>query len=190
MLRRNTSLTVSPTEQMYFLNRNAGLGDPVTSAIISIGTKALSLFKQLFGGGGDPNKDIHIPAQNAAVSSFGQVLNQLDAKKANGSLTANDIQQAYQTIVNIDAGFKNLTDSLSAQHPDFASRYHAGYSDVHNLEQQILAGMNPAHYGISASSSVLSSLSLTNPDGGISSIGIALISGAIFLLPKLLSRRG
>jgi hypothetical protein len=189
MLRRNTALTVSPTEQMYFVNRNAGLGDPLTSAIISIGTKALSLFKSLFGGGGDPNKDIHIPAQNAAVSSFGQVLNQLDAKKANGSLTVNDIQQGYQTIVNIDAGFKNLTDSLSAQHPEFASRYHAGYSDVHNLEQQILAGMNPAHYGISASTSVLSSLSLTNPDGGVSAVGMALLTAGILFLPKLFSGR-
>jgi hypothetical protein len=190
VLKRNTALTVSPIEQMYFLNRTNGLGDPVTSAIIAIGGKVLSAFKSLFGGGGDPSKDIHIPAQEAATNGFAQVLNALSAKQANGSLSVTDIQQGYQTIATIDANFKSLTDALSNQHPEYAPRYRAGYADIHNLEQQLLQGMTPQHYGLSTSSGVFNSVTsaFTNPQGGLSTTGIAVLAAAIFFLPKMMKR--
>lgn len=190
MLKRNSSLTVSPTEQMYFLNRTNGLGDPVTSSIISVATKVLNVMKGLFGGGGDPYRDIHIPAQEAAKNGFAQVLNLLATKKANGSLTVTDLQQAVASIQTIDSSFKSLTQTLSAQHPSDASRYQAGYNDIHNLEMQIISGTTPAAYGIAASSGIVESItsSLTTPGGGISTTGMVALAAGIFFLPKLLKR--
>lgn len=191
MQKRNTSLTVSPIEQMYFLNRTNGLGDPIASAIISIGQKVLSAISSLFGGGGDPYKDVHIPAQAAAESGMSQVLNLLATKQANGSLTYTDLQQAVSTVQTIDNGFRQLTSALSGQHPKDASRYQAGYNDIHNLASNVIASLTPQKYGISAPSGITGAIqsitsSFTNPGGGISTAGIGLLIAGFFIAPMIM----
>lgn len=191
MLKTNSALRVSPIEQMYFLNRTNGLGDPVTSVIVSVGTKVLSAISKLFGGGGDGYRDVHIPAQAAAESGMAQVLNLLSTKQANGSLNYTDLQQAIATVQTIDNGFRTLTNALSSQHPNDASRYNAGYNDIHNLATNVIATLTPQHYGISAPSGISSAIqsvtgAFTNPGGGISMAGLGIIAAGIFLAPMIM----
>lgn len=193
MLRRNNGNSVSPIEQMYFLNRlngtQMGLGglgalDPYSA----IASKISTLFGKLFSFGGDPYRDIHIPAQNAAEQGFADILTSLDRKKATGALTVADIQSAVASVQNIDANFRQLTNQLTSQHPESASRYQAGYSDIHNLEQQILSGLTAQHYGVTSSVMGTFTSAFTNPGGGVSMTGIAILAAGIFFLPKLLKR--
>lgn len=215
MQRSNSSLSVSPTEQMFALNRitqfnrpvsnapiNAsnsftygGLGDPITSAIVTVGSKTLSFMKSIVGlFTKDPNRDIQIPAQNAAVQGFQGVLGQLDAKMMNGTLTQNDIAQGAATILSINQGFTTLCNQLSAKYPNDASRYQAGARDVSTLANNIAGGTNlyTKYAGHYTQSNVISSAiqSVTSLFGGGSSgsslTPMLLLGAAFFIVPKLI----
>jgi len=204
MLRTNTTHTVSPTEQMYAWNRINGnqLGDPVTTAITVFADAAKSVIttiSRLFGGGGDPYKDIHIAQQNAAVAGFQNILSQIQLKLNAQTLTQSDLNAAAAAITSIYQAFNQYTSQLAQQHPGDASRYTAGAQQVQALGQSLIAGMAgssagqfvAAHPQSGISSAIASVTSaFTNPTGGISTTGIAILAAGIFFLPKLLSRKG
>lgn len=208
MRLRDTSQTVSPMEQMYFLNRSQGLrgmGDALSTAAAADPepySKAVlttvSIFKRiagLFHIGGDAYKDIHIPQQNAAVAGFQKVLDVVQQRLQSQTLTQADLNIAAQAITAIYQQFNAYTNQLANQHPSDASRYRAGASEVQALGQSLINGMagSPAGQFVAAHpqsgfSSVLSSVTsaFTNPGGGISTTGMAVLAAGFFFLPNLL----
>lgn len=216
MQKSNNSLSISPTEQMYALNRINEINRPINASnsftygglggmngvedlIVDAGKGAIALIKKIGGlFTKDPNRDIHIPAQNAAVTGTQNVLSALDAKASQGMLTQNDVANGASQILAIRDQFSALCDQLSRQYPSNASRYAAGKAEVSALLTNIAGGNNlfNSYAGKYTQSGVISSAinSVSNLfTGGGGSRGSSLtpallLSAAFFIVPKLLKR--
>jgi hypothetical protein len=197
MRRINTANQISPTEQMYTLNRINGLGNAtglgVVDDITAIVSTVVGAFKKLFGlFTKDPMRDIHIPAQNAAVAGFAAALNAIESKRVAGTLTGDDVNKAIYTITTIYTQFDAYTAGLARQYPQDASRYTAGASEVHALGLKIISDMKAQYAGITSGlpgiSQIASSVKnlIITPTGGLSPLVLA--AAGFFLLPKLLKR--
>lgn len=207
MLKSCDRNRVSPTEQMYVVNRIAGLGeiisagpfstaglsgmgaiDPV-SQVVGFITKLAGLFTK------DPYRDIHIAAQNATVDGYANVINELQTKNVQGTITRDDVNRAIYSIQTLKQSFINLTNDLARKYPQDASRYMAGQKEVSALGDQIVNDMR-SKYGsiLSASSGSLSDIArsvgniFTGSGGGTSTLMLA--AAAFFIVPKLFSRKG
>jgi hypothetical protein len=213
MLRTNSAARISPTEQLYAVNRIKGLGDASSKAAtrggiayvgmhglgaldplsqiaqgaISFITKVAGLFTK------DPYRDIHIAAQNATVTAFGNVLTQLQFKYGQNTLTKTDIQNAINAITVTNQSFVNLTNDLARKYPQDASRYMAGQREVSALATQIISDIRTKNATLLNSTSTISDVAnsiVSSVTGSGSILPIALLAAGFFFVPKLLSRRG
>ena len=199
MLKTNSANRISPTEQIYYLNRVKGLNetynlgdgglDPITavaSGFISSVKKLIGLFTK------DPYRDIHIPAQNQAVSNFANIINQVSSKETQGTLSKDDINRAVYSIQTIYTEFQNLCNDLMKQHPQDASRYQAGRDEVVALGKRIVSDMTSRYSSIINSNASLSDIahsvvsSLTGSGGSI--LPLVVLAAGVFFVPKLLKR--
>lgn len=203
MLRTNSANRVSPSEQMYALNRINGLGgtstgipglgainiDPLSAIVSGVAT----LFGKLAGTfTKDPNRDIHIPAQDACVQAYQDVLNQVESQRVQGTLTQDSLNRAVYAIRVIYQNFTTLTNNLAKQYPANASRYIAGQREVTALGQRLITDLNAKFAGQLSATPSLSDIAskignfFSPAGGGISQM--LLLSAAFFIVPKLLKR--
>lgn len=210
MQKSNDRLRVSPTAQMYVVNRirarrgkgtnsaNAlacamvqrntlgfSIGDAAAAdpdPISSTALKIVSFFGKLGGlFTKDPYRDLQIPAQNAAQQGFDSILSVLNTKEAQGTLTSGDIDNAIKSINKIDYDFGVFCDRLSTQYPQDRSRYQAGKSEIHNLAVTLTSGMYQHYAGHYSQSSVASNV-LSTITGIFSPSGQAGFSGLPLLI--------
>lgn len=205
MLKTADRLRVSPTEQMYAINRIAGMKDRPRNVYglsgmsgmgvidpISTVTGIVTLFKKLGGlFTSDPNRDIHIPAQNAAVDGFRDILNQIETMRVQGTITRDALNRAVYGIQEINANFIALTNDLARKYPAYSSRYMAGQNEVVALGKRLIFDMTTKFAGQFSALPSLSDIAdkVTGMfSGGGGMTPLFLVAGAFFFLPKLLKR--
>lgn len=208
MLKSCDRNRVSPTEQMYAVNRIAGLGQimsagpfrskglaglgestDIVSQVVGFISKLAGLFTK------DPYRDIHIQAQNATVDGYRDTINALQTKNVQGTITRDDVNRAIYNIQALKQTFVELTNDLARKYPQDASRYMAGQKEVSALGDQIVRDMK-SQYGsiLSASSGTLSDIArsvtglFTGGGGGNSLTPLLLTAAAFFVLPRLMKR--
>lgn len=204
MLKGNSLNRVSVAEQMRTLNRInglgyygfpsqgirstteglRGLGDPVVQVIdefANLAKDTISGVIRIFGGGGDPYSDIHIPAQNASEAGMAQILNTLAAKP---TVTRADVTNAQNAIKAIYDNFTTYTRQLVAQHPHDASRYNAGAADISNLGKQIISDMNVRYASLPGTGVDPTTSGVSNFLSQNSTLVIAALAAFVFLNRK------
>lgn len=120
-----------------------GLGlDPgtVATAFKDFAEKMVDGMKKIFGiFTKDPNRDIHIPAQNAAVDGYTKILDDYNTLRVQGTLNQSAIREASSAIKTIAEAFYHNMEALAARYPENRSRYIAGGTEVRDLGYQIIA---------------------------------------------------